>query len=112
MSARIAPAEPPFSDEIQRWFDRTMPSGVPPLVLFTTLARDPRLCEKFFAGSLLDRGGNLTLRQRELVIDRTTAICGAEYEWGVHIAHFGKRCGFTDIEIRSIVHGSHVDACW
>ena len=46
--------------------------GKPPLVLFTTLARDPRLFQKFFAGGLLDRG-NLTLRQRELAIVRTTA---------------------------------------
>ncbi len=36
-------------------------------------------------GSLLDRG-HLTLRQRELVIDRVTARCGSEYEWGVHVA--------------------------
>lgn len=29
----------------------------------------------------------LTLRQRELIIDRTTAaLCGADYEWGIHIA--------------------------
>src|SRR4051794_18014118 len=110
MSARIVPAEPPFPEDIQSWIDRTMPPGVPPLVLFTTLARDPRLCRKFFAGSLLDCG-HLTLRQREIVIDRTMALCGSEYEWGVHIRRFGERAGLTQVEIHSTVHGSAVDEC-
>jgi hypothetical protein len=51
-----------------------MPPGREPLVLFTTLARDERLFERFFAGGLLDQG-QVTLRQREIVIDRTTALC-------------------------------------
>lgn len=66
MSMRIQPAVPPFHPEVAEMIDRTM-KGRPPLRLFTTLARDPRLCKKFFAGGLLDRG-NLTLRQREIVI--------------------------------------------
>ena len=60
MDARIAAAEPPFPAEVQAWLDRTMPPGKPPLRLFTTLARDPRLFGKFFAAGLLDRG-HLTL---------------------------------------------------
>ena len=63
MTARIAPAQPPFDSEVQDWLDKTMPPGTPPLILFTTLANDPRLFKKFFSGVLLDRG-NLTLRQR------------------------------------------------
>ena len=46
--------------------------GAPPLVLFTTMARDRRLFFKFFNSGLLDRG-NLTIREREIVIDRVTA---------------------------------------
>ena len=111
MSARIAPAEPPFPAETQAWLDRVMPPGVPPLVLFTTLARDPRLFGRFMGGGLLDRG-RLTLRQRELVIDRVTARCGSEYEWGVHVALFAARVGFGEAELRSLVHGGPDDACW
>jgi hypothetical protein len=70
MTARIAPAPAPYAPDIQAWLDRTMPPGQPPLVLFTTLARDPRLFTKFFSAGLLDRG-HLTLRQREIVIHRT-----------------------------------------
>ena len=70
-----------------------MPPGVPPLVLFRTMARSPRVFAKMFAGGLLDKGP-LSLRQREIVIDRTTARLGCEYEWGVHIAFFAERVGF------------------
>jgi alkylhydroperoxidase family enzyme len=88
-----------------------MPPGVPPLVLFTTLARDPRLFAKFMQGGLLDRG-NLTLRQRELVIDRITARGGSEYEWSVHVTFFGPRVGLTEAQVASLVHGGPDDACW
>lgn len=111
MNSRMAPAKPPFSEEAQRWFDRIMPKGVAPLRLFTTLARDERLFKKFSAGGLLDRG-HLTLRQREIVIDRTTALCGSEYEWGVHVALFASRVGLDAQQIRSLVHGGPDDACW
>ncbi len=111
MSIRIHPAEPPFSPEVQTVFDRLMPAGTPPLLLFTTLARDPRLFQRFSAGGLLDRG-NLTLRHRELVIDRVTASCGSEYEWGVHVTFFGPRVSLTGQETRSLVHGGPDDACW
>jgi alkylhydroperoxidase family enzyme len=110
-TARIAPAQPPFPAEVQAWLDRTMPPGQPPLALFTTLARDPRLFGKFFAAGLLDRG-HLTLRQRELVIHRTTALNRSEYEWGVHVAIFAARVQLTPQQLHSTVHGSADDACW
>ena len=111
MKARIAAAAAPHSPAIQASLDKIMPPCVPPLVLFTTLARDERLFGKFFAGGLLDKG-HLTLRQRELVIDRTTALCGSEYEWGVHIALFGSRVGLTTEQVHSLVRGKGNDACW
>ena len=77
-----------------------MPPGLPPLVLFRTLARDKRLIERFMGGGLLDKG-HLTLRQREIVIDRVTARCGSEYEWGVHAAFFAKRAGLDAAQQRS-----------
>lgn len=111
MQARMQPAVEPFPAEIQQALDRTMPPGRAPLRLFTTLARDPRLFGKFFAGGLLDRG-HLTLRQREIVIARTTALCRSEYEWGVHIALFGARAGFDAAQVRSLARGGSGDGCW
>jgi alkylhydroperoxidase family enzyme len=111
MNPRMAPATAPFGAVIQGWLDRTLPAGMAPLSLFTTLARDERLFVKFFSGGLLDQG-HLTLRQREIVIDRTTALCRSEYEWGVHVALFGSRIGLTQDQTYSLVHGNAEDACW
>lgn len=111
MTARIQPVQPPFSDDVAGILAKVMPPGREPLTLFTTLARDERLMKKFFSGSLLDRG-HLTLRQRELVIDRTTALARCEYEWGVHISIFGARVGITPDQVHSLVHGKPEDACW
>jgi len=110
MSARIEPATPPFGDDISRPLDRLM-KGQPPLRLFTTLARDPRLFQKFFAGGLLDKG-NLSIRQREIVIHRTTALCKSEYEWGIHVTVFSKLGGLTPEQVRATVTGPADDACW
>jgi alkylhydroperoxidase family enzyme len=111
MKTRIAPLEAPFSVEIQARLTKVMPPGTPPLQLFTTLARDPRLFKKFFDAGLLDRG-HLTLRQREIVIARTTALSGSEYEWGVHMAFFADRVGFDETQVRSLVSGRPTDHCW
>lgn len=111
MAARIEPALAPFSEDVQTWLGKTMPPGRAPLILFTTLARDERLFKKFFSGGLLDRG-HLGLRQRELVIDRTTALNQCEYEWGVHVTFFGRRVGLTAEQLESLVHGSPEDDCW
>ncbi|MGO8918940.1 MAG: carboxymuconolactone decarboxylase family protein [Stellaceae bacterium] len=111
MTARIAPLAPPYPAEIQAALDRIMPPRVPPLGLFTTLARDARLFERFRQGGLLDKG-HVTLRQREIVIDRITALSGSEYEWGVHIAFFARRAGLDEAQQRSLVRGSGDDPCW
>lgn len=110
MSARIEAARPPFPDAISSALERVM-KGQPPLRLFTTLARDPRLFQKFFAGGLLDKG-HLSMRQREIVIHRTTALCRSEYEWGVHVAAFSRHVGLTPEQVQATVAGSPDDACW
>lgn len=108
---RIAPAGQPYPTEIAAALARTMPPGVAPLVLFRTMARNPRVFAKMFAGGLLDRGA-LSLRQREVVIDRTTARLGAEYEWGVHITFFAEKVGFGADCIAATVHGPADAPCW
>jgi len=96
--ARIAPLEPPYSEPVQAALDRIMPKGVPPLGLFRTLAVNQRVFLRVMAGGLLDRG-SISLREREIVIDRTCARCGSEYEWGVHVAFFAERVGFTPEQV-------------
>jgi alkylhydroperoxidase family enzyme len=60
----------------------------------------------------LSRCLSLSMRQRELVIDRVTARCGAEYEWGVHVAFFAERVGLDAAQVRSLTHGAADDQCW
>jgi len=109
-SVRITPIDPPYPAEVQSAFDRIM-RGAPPLLLFRTVARNPRVLERFLAGSLLDRG-SISLRLRELMILRTCALCEAEYEWGVHVAAFGEKASWTAEQVHATVHGSRTDACW
>jgi alkylhydroperoxidase family enzyme len=108
--SRIAPLAPPYAGEIQGQFDRIM-RGAPPLQLFRVLAGHPRAWEKFTAGSLLDRGP-LTLREREIVIDRTCALNGCEYEWGVHVTIFAEAAQLTTDQVRATVHGGADAPCW
>ena len=108
--SRIAPLEPPYAAEIGAQFDRVM-RGAPPLMLFRVIASNTRAWEKFRAASLLDRGP-LSLREREIVIDRTCALTGCEYEWGVHVATFAQAARLTESEIRATVLDGADAPCW
>jgi alkylhydroperoxidase family enzyme len=107
---RIAPLDPPYPPKVQADFDKLM-RGAPPLLLFRTRARNPRVLQRMMDGALLDRG-SIPLRARELMILRTCARCGAEYEWGVHVAVFGTKAQWTPAQLRSSVRGSGADECW
>ncbi len=108
--SRIAPLEPPYRSDIQEQFDRIM-RGAPTLMLFRVMAGHARAWEKLRAGSLLD-GGPLSLRDREIVIDRTCALNKCEYEWGVHVAIFAGPAQFTDAEVRATVVDGADAPCW
>jgi alkylhydroperoxidase family enzyme len=56
--------------------------------------------------------GRIDPREREIVIHRACARAGAEYEWGVHAAAFGRTLGFSDEQLHSTVHGAATDDCW
>lgn len=107
---RIAPLEPPYPQAVQESFDAIM-RGAPPLVLFRTLARSPRAWARFRGGSLLDRGP-LGLRERELVIDRTCALAGCAYEWGVHVTTFAQAARLTAAEVQATAGEGAAAACW
>src|SRR4051794_5812162 len=88
---RIQPMEPPYDDDTQRALD-----GLgPPIALFRLFARSPERAAGItgWGRYYLSKRTGLSLRHRELVIDRTTARCGAEYEWGIHIEFFAEKAG-------------------
>ena len=108
--SRIATLTPPYAPDIQAQFDRIM-RGAPPLVLFRVMAGHARAWEKFRAGGLLDRGP-LSLREREIVIDRACALNRCEYEWGVHVAVFAGPAHLTAEQVRATVLDGAAAPCW
>jgi alkylhydroperoxidase family enzyme len=112
--ARIAPLQAPYETEVAELLVRMMPPGVPPIGLFRTFAKNLTMTAAMHPWGAYELGKQLSvpMRTRELVIDRVTARLGCEYEWGVHVAFFAERVGFTAEELRSLTHGTPDDACW
>ena len=116
---RVRHLDPPYDPGVEALLSALQPknSQIEPLKLFRTIARNLPLGQAMFAlgGFMLRRdpqNRSFDLRSRELVIDRVTARCGCEYEWGVHVAAFGEKAELTADQIYSLVHGSGADACW
>lgn len=98
MTPRIAPLTPPYEADVRVALQKWMPPGSgDPLVLFRTLGRHAQLSERMrpLGAALLSRGV-LPARTRELLILRTCARCGAEYEWGVHVTAFAEAVGLDE----------------
>lgn len=110
-SQRIPPLDPPCAPETQKLFDLVMPAGMEPLKLFRTLAANERIFPRFMRAGVLDRGP-VEIRDRELVIHRTTARCGSEYEWGVHVNAFARPLELSEEVIAATVTASWRDPLW
>lgn len=95
--ARIPPLAPPFEGPVGEDLKRTF-GDRPPLSLFTTVASSERAWSKFRGTGMLD-GRLLTLREREIIIDRTCARTGCEWEWGVHVMAFAEKAGLSREEV-------------
>jgi len=108
---RIRALEPPYEPGLGDTLASMMPPGVEPLILFRTLARNPRILEKIRAGNLLDRG-SIERVDRELAILRTCARCGSEYEWGVHVTVFARRFGIDQAKIAGTLEWCGDDPRW
>ena len=91
--------------------DKLTPPGREPLALFTAFAHSPRAWEKFSGGSLSGKGP-LPFRQREIVILRTAAKTGGEFEWTTHTSLFAAKAEFTPEQIRSTFDGAPGDGNW
>ena len=107
---RVAPVEPPYDEATAAALEQLGP----PIALFRVFARRPERAAAIFGwGSYyLSRRTALTLRQREIVIDRTAARCGASYEWAIHATGFGAKAGLDAAQLRSLASGSAGDGCW
>ncbi|MFE6176112.1 carboxymuconolactone decarboxylase family protein [Streptomyces sp. NPDC056464] len=108
---RIEPLSPPYDEEAGQALDLL---GHSPIQLFRVWARRPELARSIagWGSYYFSRRSTLTVRQRELVIDRTTALCGADYEWAVHVAGFAEKAGFDAAQLASLAAGRPTDDCW
>lgn len=112
---RIAPVEPPYTEEVQAMLSRWMPPGAsgPPLALFRTLAIHLDLAGRMRPlGAGILGHGLVDAREREIVIHRTCARAGSEYEWGVHAVAFAGRVGLSPAQLTATASGEAGDPSW
>ncbi|OBG23460.1 carboxymuconolactone decarboxylase family protein [Mycobacterium sp. 852002-51057_SCH5723018] len=114
VTPRIGALKPPHEPAVAAQLQKMMPPGVPPIALFRTMVRNLPMAEAMtlWGSYELSRSLSLSLRDREIVIDRTCARCGCEYEWGVHVAFFAEKARLDRAQVRSLTHGGAGDACW
>src|SRR5271167_1379521 len=112
---RIAPLEPPYETDIETLLSKWMPpeSPIEPLLLFRTLAVHAELAARMRPqGAAILAHGKVEPRDREIVIHRTCARTGAEYEWGVHVVAYARAVGLSDAQITATVQGTAEDPAW
>ena len=114
VTPRIGAVDPPYEPAVAVQLQKMMPPNVPPIALFRTVVRNLPMTEAMtlWGSYELGRSLSLSLRDREIVIDRTCVHCGCEYEWGVHVAFFAARARLDQDQIGSLTHGSADDSCW
>jgi 4-carboxymuconolactone decarboxylase len=115
LAPRIAPLSPPYEAGAGALLEKMMPpgGGVEPLGLFRTLVLNEEMAARMRPlGAGLLAHGRLDARDRELVIHRTCARAGAEYEWGVHAVAYGGAVGLDEEQLAATVHGEAGDAAF
>jgi 4-carboxymuconolactone decarboxylase len=115
-TARIAPLQPPYAASVASMLAKWMPpaSDAEPLRLFRTLAVHEQLMSRMrpLGAGILGSSALVAPKLREVVIHRTCALTGAQYEWGVHAVVFGAPLGLSPAQLHSTVHGDWRDGCW
>jgi 4-carboxymuconolactone decarboxylase len=116
LSCRIDPPGPPYDPDTAAMLAKWMPPGaaIEPLRLFRTLVVHDELMGRMrpLGSGILGRSATVPAPLREVMIHRTCALTGAEYEWGVHAVAFGAPLGLSDEQLAATVHGAGTDACW
>lgn len=112
---RIAPLEPPYAREVAEHLKGSMPgwAKLEPLALFRTWAKHLPLGAALRPiGRLVLAEGRLDPRDREILILRVCALCGAEYEWGVHVVSYPPKLGITAETVRATLRAGPEDPVW
>ena len=113
MKNELKPIEPPYSAEVTKILSRyPQDKDGYILKLFRVFANSMRFLTAKGPANLLDKESPLTLREREIVILRTTANANCEYEWGVHVTAFGKAAKLSEAQINATHSLESNASCW
>lgn len=97
--------------------ERVVPPPNRPPLLYLAMAANPEVLRAYVQGPILGlhgllHTGQLAPAERELCILRVTARSGAEHEWGVHVAYFGKTSGLPPAQVAATVTGEDAAEPW
>lgn len=109
--SRIGLAQKPYPEAVGAVIDKMTAPGREPLALFTALGQSPRAFDRFIGGSMAGKSP-LSMRDREVVINRTSARSHNEYEWGIHTKLLAGKAELTEAQIRSTFDGHADDGNW
>ncbi len=114
-STRVRPLSPPYPPGVEEELKQASPgwrdSG--PLAIFRVWAKHPKLGRAIAPiGRFLLTDGDIEAADRELVILRTCAKAGAEYEWGVHAAGYSPRSGLPRTTMEATACLGTDDSSW
>ncbi|GAB5486772.1 MAG: carboxymuconolactone decarboxylase family protein [Parasphingorhabdus sp.] len=107
----LEPHMPPYSPELSAVMNKYPKQDGYLLRLFRVFANSIRFAKKGVP-NLLDNQSPLSLREREIVILRTTANNDCEYEWGVHVAVFAAAAGFSKEQIAATKNATSDAPIW
>lgn len=108
---------PDLPAESKSILETVVPPPFQPPLLYLAMGANPGVLRGYAEGPILGlRGllhtGQLDPADRELAILRVTGQCGAEHEWGVHVAYFGKASGLTESQVAATVTDEEPTPKW
>jgi alkylhydroperoxidase family enzyme len=112
MRPRIQPRPTPYPEPIKAILAGYPQGPEGPIRLFRTLAHSERALKKIGSAGLLDKSSPLSMKHREIIILRTSANLGTDYEWGIHVQAFSKHVGLTAEQLEDSCNQPPTPGLW
>ncbi len=109
--SRIGLLQKPWPEAFEAVVAKVVAPGSEPLALFTSVGQSQKALDRFLGGAVAGKGA-LEFHTREIVIQRTAAQTGCEYEWGIHSKLFAAKAELSDAQVRSTFDGHADDGNW
>lgn len=109
--SRIGYLQKPWPEAFAGTVEKLVAPGAEPIGLFTAMGQSQKALDRFLGGAVPPKGA-LDFHTREVIINRTAAKTGCEYEWGIHTKVFAAKAGLSDAQVRSTFDGHADDGNW